>query len=139
MPAFQIAGGILLMLVSLDMLRAQRIPVKASPEEEEEGMEKNDIAVTPLGIPLLAGPGAITTVLLFSRPTTDIFLRSAVVLGNIFLVSALSFIILWFVAIRSASISVIAMRITTRLMGLLLLAISVQFILNGVKAFIAGI
>ena len=64
LPAFQLAGGLVLLLIALDMLRGQRSSVQESPEEAKEAIEKLDIAVTPLGIPLLAGPGAITTVML---------------------------------------------------------------------------
>src|SRR6185503_15942499 len=64
LPAFQIAGSIILLLVALDMLRAQRSRVQATPEEEEAGAHKVDVAVTPLAIPMLSGPGAISTVVL---------------------------------------------------------------------------
>ena len=61
MPAFQIAGGLVLLLSSLDMLRAKRSPLNETPVETEEGIEKDNIAITPLAIPMLSGPGAIST------------------------------------------------------------------------------
>ena len=61
LPAFQIAGGLIMLLSALDMLRAKRSPLKETEEEKAEGMDKPDIAVTPLAIPMLSGPGAITT------------------------------------------------------------------------------
>jgi multiple antibiotic resistance protein len=61
MPAFQIAASIVLLLVALDMLRAQRSRVQETSEETSAGVEKQDIAITPLAIPMLAGPGAIST------------------------------------------------------------------------------
>src|SRR5262249_61431968 len=66
LPAFQLAGGLVLLLVALDMLRAQRSPVQETAEETAEGREKDDIAITPLAMPMLAGPGAILTVILLA-------------------------------------------------------------------------
>src|SRR5205807_3741719 len=67
MPAFQIAASLVLLLVALDMLRAQRSRVQETDEETEAGVEKTDIAVTPLAIPMLAGPGAISTAILLQN------------------------------------------------------------------------
>ena len=64
MPAFQIAGSILLMMIAMDMLQARRPQVKETPADTEAGMSKDDIAVTPLAVPMLAGPGAISTALI---------------------------------------------------------------------------
>jgi len=135
LPALEIAGGIILLLIALDMLQARRTAVKETQEEKKEGMQKDDVAVTPLAIPMLAGPGAITTVILLSHRAHTIF-DQAVLVGNIFIVSLLTLIILWIAAIRSAHLSAIALKITARLMGLLLSAIAVQFILNGISAVI---
>ena len=67
MPAFQIAASIVLLLVALDMLRAQRSRMQETREETRAGTEKTDIAVTPLAIPMLAGPGAISTTILLQN------------------------------------------------------------------------
>ena len=64
MPAFQIAAALVLLLVALDMLRAQRSPVQETAEETAEGVTKDDVAVTPLAMPMLAGPGALSTMIL---------------------------------------------------------------------------
>src|ERR1700690_4011534 len=77
MPAFEIAASILLLLVALDMLRAQRSRVMETHEETKAGTEKTDIAVTPLAIPMLAGPGAISTVILLQNEAKDIPQASA--------------------------------------------------------------
>lgn len=132
LPAFQIAGGIILLKIALDMLQARQTAVKATPEEQAEGATKDDIAITPLAIPMLAGPGAISAVLLLASKTTSLE-HQLVLLGNILLVSLLSFLVLRFFAIRSV-FSVILLKVFTRLMGLLLAVIAVQFILNGVEA-----
>jgi len=72
MPAFQIAASIILLLVALDMLRAQRSRVQETDEETAAGIEKTDIAVTPLAIPMLAGPGAISTTILLQNEAKSI-------------------------------------------------------------------
>src|SRR5208283_2496704 len=72
MPAFQIAASIVLLLISLDMLRAQRSRVQETHEETRAGTAKTDIAITPLAIPMLAGPGAISTTILLQNEAKDI-------------------------------------------------------------------
>jgi multiple antibiotic resistance protein len=131
LPAFQIAGGIVLLLVALDMLQARRTAFKETREEKAEGMAKEDVAVTPIAIPMLAGPGAITAVILLSNKA-ETFTRYVILAAAITLVSAITFLILWTVAVRSTALSTIALKITGRLMGLILAAIAVQFILNGI-------
>lgn len=133
LPAFEIAGGIVLLLVALDMLQARRTATKETQEEKAEGMTKHDVAITPMAIPMLAGPGAITAVILLKNKAETLAFH-LVLLGNIVLVSLLTFLILWIVAIKSKSLSVIAIKIMARLMGLILAAIAVQFILNGILA-----
>ena len=133
MPAFEIAGGVILLKVALDMLQARQTALKETPEEQAEGKNKDDIAITPLAIPMLAGPGAITAVVLLSAQTTNAE-QHTIVAVNIFLVSLITFIILRFAAIRSSILSAITLKIIVRLMGLLLAAIAVQFILNGVAS-----
>ncbi len=133
LPAFEIAGGVVLLLVALDMLQARRTAIKETQEEKAEGIDKHDVAITPMGIPMLAGPGAITAVILLSNKAGT-FAHHMVLAGTIFLVSALTLLILWIVAVRSKILSVIALKIMGRLMGLVLAAIAVQFILNGVLA-----
>ena len=130
MPAFQIAGGIILLMVALDMLRARKSETRETPAETEEGAHKADIAITPLAIPLLAGPGACSTVLLLQHQA-DNTPKQLALYGSIVLVCLASFIVFWFAAKQAKYLSPIAMRITTRLMGLLLAAIAVQFVLSG--------
>jgi multiple antibiotic resistance protein len=133
MPAFQIAGSILLMLVALDMLRARRTEVKETAEENAAAAEKDDIAVTPMAVPILAGPGACSTVLLLhqqAQGATQVLLLYVSIAG----VCLLSFGIFWLAARHARLLPPITLRVITRLMGLLLAAIAVQFFLNGIKA-----
>lgn len=132
-PAFEIAGGIVLLKVALDMLQARRTAIKETPEEQAEGMSKDDIAITPLAVPMLAGPGAMTAVVLISGQAVSLT-HHAIVIGNILLVSLITFLILRLAAVRSSIFSAITLKILSRVMGLLLAAIAVQFILTGVQA-----
>ena len=131
LSAFEIAGGVVLLLIALDMLRARRTAVKETQEEQDEGTEKENIAVTPLAIPMLAGPGAITTVILLASKASS--MNQFLVLNlNILLIAVITFVILYGVAVRSSAIGIIPMKIVSRLMGLLLSSIAIQFILNGI-------
>lgn len=132
LPAFQVAGGLVLLLSALDMLRAQKSPLKETPEEIAEGMSKDDIAITPLAVPLLAGPGAITTsIVLAGRATT--LPHKLVFFTLIALVALLSYWTLTIAAESVKRLSSTIINIITRLMGLLLAAIGVQFILSALK------
>lgn len=135
MPAFQIAASIVLLLVALDMLRAQRSRVHETTEEAEAGMEKLDVAVTPLAIPMLSGPGAISTVVLLQSEATTIW-YSLVLCVCIILVAVVSYLILSMAAHGAKWLNPIAMRVGTRIMGLLLAAIAVQFMVNALKALL---
>lgn len=135
MPAFQIAASIVLLLVSLDMLRAQRSRVQETREETAAGAEKTDIAVTPLAMPMLAGPGAISTVVLLQSKATSLW-HSLALCGSILLVALATYGILRMAAHGAKALSPIALRIGSRVMGLLLAAIAVQFMVNGIEAVV---
>jgi len=132
MPAFQLAASIVLLLVALDMLRAQRSRVHETDEETAAGIEKSDIAVTPLAIPMLAGPGAISTAILLHQQAANPA-QQAALYGCIVLVSLASYIVLRLSAHGARWLNPIAMNITVRIMGLLLAAVAIQFMLNAAK------
>jgi len=132
LSSFQIAGGIVLMIIGLDMLQARPSDVKASKEEETEAIDKDSIAITPMAVPMLAGPGSITAVLLFgnrAKTTAHTLALGAVIIGVCFL----TYITLRYAAVHSARLSQITLKIMTRLMGLFLTVISVQFIMTGLR------
>lgn len=133
--AFRVAGGVLLLVLALDMMRAKSGPVPQSPEETQEGLEKADVAITPLAIPLLAGPGAMSTVALLGSNAHG-WRQMALIGGAIVLTSLLSWIILANSVRLIRVIGQIGMKIVTRIMGLLLAGIGAQFILAGVKEFL---
>jgi multiple antibiotic resistance protein len=134
MPAFQIAASIVLLLVALDMLRAQRSRVQETHEETKAGTEKTEIAVTPLAIPMLSGPGAISTTILLQNEAKNIPQHIALY-GCIVAVLLASYLILRVSARGARWLSPIAMSIAIRIMGLLLAAVAVQFMLNAIKTF----
>lgn len=134
MPAFQIAASIVLLLVALDMLRAQRSRVQETSEETAAGTIKTDIAITPLAIPMLSGPGAISTAILLQNQaaTAGVFYVAGLYV-SILLVCFSSYIILRLSARGAQWLSPIAMSITVRIMGLLLAAVAIQFMLNALQ------
>ena len=138
MPAFQIAASIVLLLVALDMLRAQRSRVHETSEETAAGVVKTDIAVTPLAIPMLAGPGAISTAILLDNRAENVTHRAALY-ACIVAVALASYLILRISARSARWLSPIAMNITVRIMGLLLAAVAIQFMLNAIKQLKPGL
>jgi multiple antibiotic resistance protein len=132
MPAFEVAASVVLLLVALDMLRAQRSRVQETSEETAAGVEKTDIAVAPLAIPMLAGPGAISTAILLHNQAANAVQKLALyccILG----VSLASYLVLRVSARGARWLSPIAMNITVRIMGLLLAAVAIQFMLNALR------
>jgi multiple antibiotic resistance protein len=130
--AFKIAGGVLIGLNALDMVQARRSQQRETPIEQAEGMEKEDVGIMPLGVPMLAGPGAISTVMVLSGAS-----QSAVTTLGVYAAIALT-AFLSYVTLAAASrverrLGQTGMRILTRLMGLVLCAIAVQFIIDGIK------
>lgn len=133
LAAFRTAGGVLLLITALDMLRAETSKTKTSPAETNEGVEKDDIAIVPLAMPMLAGPGAIATVMvLVSRDSNT--LRATVLVALSILITFLGTYLL----LRGAGVVQRVLRksgvaILERVMGLILAAIAVQFIADGAK------
>jgi multiple antibiotic resistance protein len=122
----------LLLLVALDMIRAQRSRVQETAEETTAGTEKEDIAITPLAIPMLAGPGAISTAVLLHNQAAG-WEQNVALYVCIVAVCAASYLILRLSARGARWLSPIALRITTRIMGLLLAALAFQFLINAVN------
>src|ERR1051326_5795583 len=129
-PAFQFAGALVLVGVRRDMPRPRRSAVQETTEETDAGAAKADIAVTPLAVPMLAGPGAITTaVLLHNRAAGRLTLQIALC-ACIVGVCLVSFFIFALSAHGAKWLNPIFLRLTSRLMGLLLAAIAMQFLIN---------
>jgi multiple antibiotic resistance protein len=131
LPAFRIAGGAILWLVAMDMLRGER-PTQESEAEIDEGRRKEDVALTPLAIPLLAGPGAISTVMVLSGQARTPA-RAAVVYASIVVTLLISWIMLRVGDRVMSHFGQTGIRVIMRIMGLLLAAVAVQFIVTGVR------
>jgi len=132
LPALQMAGSVILLLIALDMLRAERSRAQETREEVTAGAAKADIAITPLAIPMLAGPGAISTVILL-QAKADTVAKHVALFGSIVVVCAASYLVFSLSARGARWLSPIVLRVTTRVMGLLLAAIAMQFLLNALR------
>jgi multiple antibiotic resistance protein len=130
--AFRVGGGILLMILSISMLHARTSATKQSAEEMEESGDKESVAIVPLSTPLLAGPGAISSVILYSHKGTSM-LHYSLIAADIVLLGIMLWIALRLTPWISAHISKTGINIFTRIMGLILAAIAVEFIANGLK------
>ncbi|HXM38378.1 MAG TPA: MarC family protein [Gemmatimonadales bacterium] len=130
--AFKIAGGVLIGLNALDMVQARRSQQRETPVEKAEGIEKEDIAILPLGVPMLAGPGAISTVMVLAVSAKTVAATVAVY-TSIILTAVITYYVLAAATMVERRLGQTGMRILTRLMGLVLCAIAVQFILDGIK------
>ena len=132
--AFSISGGILLFVASLPMLFGQR-PALQSPERNEQGSMGEDIAIFPLAIPLLSGPGTITTILLLANQAG----ANLKLIGTLALVSAAVYLISWCILFGSerlmARLGEGKVRIITRVLGIVLAALAVQYVLNGLGGY----
>jgi multiple antibiotic resistance protein len=132
-PAFQIAGGILIFIIGVTMLHAFRLWVKSTPTEEQAWAEKQDVGVIPLGIPILTGPGAITTAMVLVFQQTGIEARMIVCAAAV-LVCLIAFLVFSQSTYLLRLLGDTGINIFTRLMGLLLTVMAVQFFINGLKA-----
>jgi multiple antibiotic resistance protein len=132
LPAFEIAGGLILLFIGLDMLEAKRSPTQEAEGDTEEGATKEDAGIVPLGIPMLAGPGAISSVMVLVG-TVPSFLhwQMAAILGAIALTSLVSYWVLAGASKVRAVLGETGIRILVRIMGLLLVALAMQFFVNG--------
>ena len=129
LPAFEIAGGLILLLIGLDMLQAQR-STQEGPTETLEGTIKDDVGITPLGIPMLAGPGAISTVMVLNGSARN-WSTTIPVFAAIALSSIVSYWILCAAERVSKRMGQTGIRVLMRIMGLMLMAIAIQFMING--------
>jgi multiple antibiotic resistance protein len=129
LPAFKFAGGLLLLLVALDMLQARRSRTRETPEEQSGAAEIDDVGIIPMGIPMLAGPGSISTVMVLVGQAPR--WRDAIpVLVGIILTSFVCYVVLASADRVEAVLGEIGIRIVTRLMGLMLTAIAFQFFVS---------
>ena len=130
--AFKIAGGVLIGLNALEMVQARRSMQRETPVEQAEGTQKEDVGIIPLGVPMLAGPGAISTVMVLALGSRTTVSTAALYL-SVALTAYVSYVVLAAATAVEHRLGQTGMRILTRLMGLVLCAIAVQFIVDGIK------
>lgn len=138
MYSFRIAGGILLFIVSLEMLFGKKPGTKSTVQEEEEALHKDDVVVTPLAVPLLTGPGAITSGIVLFNSAKSIEEEISLFVA-ILLVFYLSYIILSRSEKLFEKLGHTGTMVIVRIMGLLLAAIAIQFVITGIRDAATGI
>lgn len=139
LSAFRIAGGILLLMTALDMLRARPSQTRTTPEEAAEGAVKEDVAIVPLALPLLAGPGSIATVMVLVSKGEGLGLVSLIpVLLSILITFVASYFVLRSAPLVQRLLKRSGVAIIQRVMGLILASIAVQFMFDGAKQLFAS-
>lgn len=136
--SFKVGGGILLLLMAISMMQAKYAQTKQTREEEAEAEEKESIAVVPIAMPLLAGPGAISTIIIYADASLHILHLTLLVVSSV-LVALLTWVALNIASPLRSVMSKTAINIATRLMGLLLAAIAVEFISGGLTVLLPGL
>jgi multiple antibiotic resistance protein len=131
-PAFEIAGGVILLLIGLDMLEAKRSPTQETGPETESASAKDDAGIVPMGIPMLAGPGAITSVMVLVGQAETLW-QQAAIYGAIAVTALICFLVLGSATRVAAILGPTGIRILVRIMGLLLVALAVQYFVNGLQ------
>jgi multiple antibiotic resistance protein len=138
--AFEIAGGLILFLVAYDMIRGETTRTKLSDADRAEALARRDeIAVVPLGIPLLAGPGAISTVMIYEGNAHGDPVGIAATFVAVAVATGLSFVILQYGQGILRRLGQVGVSVLARVMGLLLAAVAVQFVLNGLAAVLPSL
>jgi len=132
LPAFEIAGGLILLLIGLDMLEARRSPTQETLGDTEEAAAKEDAGIVPLGIPMLAGPGAISSVMVLVGQVPRLLdWEMGAILGSITFTALVSYWVLAGADRVRRVLGETGIRILVRIMGLLLVALAMQFFVNG--------
>lgn len=140
LDAFTIAGGILLFGIGIEMVYAKTSRTKMTATEKYESIETEDISSVPLAFPMIAGPGSITTVIVLSHDTgIEEPLNILIILFSILITIIITYFVLRFSDPITARIGQREYRVINRLMGIMLMAIAVQFIINGISSAFPGL
>ena len=137
-PSIKAIGGLVLLGIAIHMLQGKESPTKTSKEEHEAAQEKEEVGVIPLGIPILFGPGLITTIIVLAEKHNDIY-HKQILLAAI----GISVLITYITLVNGAKISkflgVNGLKITTRIMGLIIGAIAFMFLVDGIHKLWIGV
>ncbi len=131
--SIKVIGGIVLIVLALSMIKGEISETKHSKEESKEAKEKEDISVIPLGIPILFGPGVIATLIVF-KIKSQTLLEIGLLILSILISTIVVFFTLKNAVLLNRVLGVTGLKITTRIMGLIVGAIASQFIVSGVKS-----
>ncbi len=137
-PSFQVGGGILILLMSINMMHGKQSHTRQTPEEAQTMADKSAIAIVPLSIPIYAGPGAISSVIISADKSVN-FIHQTSLLIPIAVVSLLVWVTLRLSGNITQWLGTIGINIITRLMGLILAAMSVEFIAHGITGLFPSI
>ena len=138
LDSFRVAGGILILLMAISMLHGGMSPAKQTTEEAQDAEEKDNIAVVPLGMPLLAGPGAISTIIIYSHRGHGLT-HVALLLSIALMLALLTWLSLRAAPAIADRLGRTGSNIVTRIMGLILAAIGVEIMANGLKQLLPGL
>ena len=130
LPAFELAGGIVLLLIGLDMLEAKRSPTQEAAGDTEAAAQKEDAGIVPLGVPMLAGPGSITSVMVLVGQVQNRW-QMVAILSSIVFTAAVCYLVLGHSDKVVRLLGQTGIRILVRVMGLLLVALAAQYFVNG--------
>ncbi|MCL4323519.1 MAG: MarC family protein [Candidatus Thermoplasmatota archaeon] len=133
---FKVAGGILLFKVAFDMLQGKTSNTKLTKEESQEGKQQEDVGIVPIGTPLLAGPGSITTAILLNAKANTIPLKFGFGIALVILF-VISYLILYFSSTIASKIGKTGTTVISRIMGLLLASIAIELITTGLIAIVS--
>ncbi len=136
--AVQISGGLLLFVIALELLYGNPTGTQTSSKEERLAEKKEDVSVTPLAIPLLAGPGAIVTCLVFSSQASGA-LSVLVLIGGALIVFITAYLLLHWADELASVFGELGMKVAVRIVGLILAFIAVQYVINGITAIWPGV
>lgn len=137
LASFKVAGGILFLFMGLEMINAQTSRTRQTPEEQEEAEHREDVAIVPMALPQLAGPGAIGSVILLAQKG-PFFPHILFVTAIIASVALLSWICLRLAEPMGKALGRTGINIFTRVMGLIVVAVAVEFVVGGIKALWNG-
>ena len=130
-PALQISGGLILLVIAFEMVKVIPTPEKISPHEENEGREKEDISIIPLAIPMLSGPASIASVVVLSAKSDNIYLLYPAIILSILVTLGFTYFILKSASKIFQRVGLTGLNVMTRVMGLLLSAMALQFVIDG--------
>ncbi len=137
-PAFRVAGGLLLLTIAFSMLQGSRPRTKVTERDKEEAFDREAIGIVPLGIPIFAGPGSITTVMIYMTEATNGGMDWGLA-GSVYLAILITMVASYFILSYGEKIFQKMGRMGalafSRIMGLILAAMAIQFILSGIVAF----